>query len=62
MGIAKTLVIIFVILAVFIYIFINPLIGKTGKLPTKIQAIVMRLLASIMLLFSIYGYFPFFLG
>jgi hypothetical protein len=61
MGIAKTLVAIFAILAIFIYIFINPPIGETGKLPTNIQAIVMRLLASIMLLFLIYGYFPFFL-
>jgi len=61
MGIAKTLVVMFAILAIFIYIFINPPIGETGKLPTNIQAIVMRLLASIMLLFVIYGYFPFFL-
>jgi hypothetical protein len=60
MEIAKTLIVIFVISAIFIYIFVNPPIG-TGKLPKNMQAIVMRLLASIMLLFLAYGYFPFFL-
>ena len=61
MGILNTLIVILAMLVVFIYIFINPPIGETGKLSTNAQAIIMRLFASIMLLSVVYGYFPFFL-
>jgi hypothetical protein len=61
MEIAKILVVILIISAVFVYIFVNPPIGKTGKLPKNMQVIVMRLFTSIMLLSLMYGYFPFFL-
>uniref|UniRef100_UPI002617C987 hypothetical protein n=1 Tax=Desulfurobacterium sp. TaxID=2004706 RepID=UPI002617C987 len=58
--IIETLITIFVMLLVFINILINPPIGKTGKLSAKTQAVIMRLIALLMLLAVIYGYYPFF--